>query len=261
MRVHVGSLPVEVERAEAARFHRPLLLVHGLWTGAWIWAPLARYLGHRGWESWAPALLDADAAPAGHAAIVDALEAVVARLPVAPIVIAHDAGVAAALGLAARAELPAVVAVAPVVAPPEGGRGLLAGPRFWRYRLAGRRVAPPRGGALRAFLGGAEEAPAAALRPEAGARFRALMGARHGLPALPGLPGLVVASGADPVSPPATARALAARYGWEHQVLPARGHFPMLEAGWEGLADDVHRWIVRTLGAELLAFLDEEEER
>jgi hypothetical protein len=32
----------------------------------------------------------------------------------------------------------------------------------------------------------------------------------------------------------------------------------MLAPGWEHLADDVHRWLVRTLGEKLLAFLDDD---
>jgi hypothetical protein len=33
-----------------------LLLLHGFWTGSWIWQPLVTYLAHRGWESWAPSI-------------------------------------------------------------------------------------------------------------------------------------------------------------------------------------------------------------
>jgi len=60
--------------------------------------------------------------------------------------------------------------------------------------------------------------------------------------------------------PHAAMRAVATRFGWTRRAYAGRGHFPMLEPGWENVADDVHRWIVQTLGAELLAFLDEEED-
>jgi hypothetical protein len=43
-------------------------------------------------------------------------------------------------------------------------------------------------------------------------------------------------------------------------VYAGHGHCALIEPGWEALADGVHRWIVRTLGAHLLAFLDEDDD-
>ncbi len=253
MRTDVGGITVELTRPESARFRHPLLLVHGLWTGTWIWEPLATYLAHRGWESWAPSFPDlADASGRTRA-----LERVILALPAPPVVITHDAGLLAALPLAKSAATPAMVAVAPLVPPRAGGaRGLFAWPQFWGARLVGAAVAPPRGTGARAFLGRATAARDR-LRADSGSLFRAIASGRLDLPAQSEVPGLVVAGGTDAVVSERATRAVAARLGWDHCALPGGGHFALLEPQWEAVVDEVHRWIVRTLGAELLLFLDD----
>lgn len=254
MRTHVGTLPVEITRPESAKFHHPLLLLHGLWTGDWIWQPFATYLAHRGWESWAPSFTP----PVGDDPR-DVLARVVAAMPAAPVVVAHDVGVLAAAA-AVGAATPALVAIAPLISPAEshGFRGIFAWPRFWRARLGGARVAAPRGAAALTLLGAAR-ACGERLTADSGPRFRAVASGAIRLPARLAVPGLVVGGGRDPIVPPTLAATLASRYGWQHREYPERGHFPMLEPGWECVADDVHRWIIRTIGAELLAFLDDDD--
>lgn len=257
MRTTIGSLSVELMRAEAARFRRPLLFLHGLWTDASIWLPWAGYLSHRGWESWAPSL-GADPAYPDHRALVDATRSVLVALPEPPIIVAHDLGVVAALELASAIATPAVVAVAPIVAPVDGGRlGRLGLPRFWRARLGASTVGPPPRSLGRTLVG---RASGVSLRPDSGAIFRALVGNRLRLPPRAALPGLVIGGADDPLVRPAAVQVLATRQGWEHHIHPGRGHFPMLEPGWEQVADDVHRWIVRAMGEEILAWLDDEDE-
>jgi hypothetical protein len=236
-----------------------LLLLHGLWTGAWIWQGLGGYLAHRGWESWAPSLLEGDRPWSDHEAMVDAVRAVAVAQPAPPIIVAHDLGIVAAVALAHTLEIPAVVAIAPVLPPSAGGgRSLLRRPQFWRTRL-GAAVAPPPGGGLARALVGAGVDPTR-LRADAGAVVRALAADRLSVPTLASTPGLVVGGPDDPWSPSTATRALAERQGWEHRLEPGCGHLPMLEPGWERRADDLHRWIVRTLGADLLAFVEEEDD-
>jgi hypothetical protein len=254
MRSHIGRLTVEITRPESAKFHHPLLLLHGLWTDTWIWEPVAGYLAHRGWESWAPSLVGLDAADAA-----DALDPVLRALPSVPIIVSHDVGVLLAAACAARTSVPALVAIAPVLPPSESGghRGMFAWPQFWRARLAGRHVPPPRGAARRAFVGDAVGV-GEQLRADSGARFRAIASGGTQLPAQLALPGLVLGGARDALVSETVLRALAARFGWTWRAYPGRGHFLIVEPGWEVVADDVHRWIVRTLGADLLAFLDDE---
>ena len=256
MRTHVAGHAVEVTRPESPKFHHPLLLLHGLWTDAWIWERFATYLAHRGWESWAPSLTAAtaiDSAPA--------LAPIIAALPSTPVVIAHDVATLGAAACAARGIVSAVVAIAPLVAPADmdGVRIVFAWPQFWRARLFGTHVAPPRGSAARVFLGDAIT-HRERLRDDSGPAFRAVASGGVRLPPRIEVPGLVVGGERDVIAPDAAMRAVATLFGWMRRAYAGRGHFPMLEPGWENVADDVHRWIVQTLGAELLAFLDEEED-
>jgi pimeloyl-ACP methyl ester carboxylesterase len=276
MRTHIGGLAVEITRPESAKFHHPLLLLHGFWTGSWIWEPLMTYLAHRGWESWAPSIWSPSGGtssgwrpsgwvPSGAAVAAEiehrtrALDAIVGAMPAPPIVITHDVGLLAIAASAARVPPPAMVAIAPVVAPASasGARGFLAWPQFWRARLIGGHVPPPRGVGARAFLGGAITVRDR-LRADSAGYFRAVASGRVRLPPRIEAPGLVLRGGDDPLTPEDVALDVAAHFGWEERTIPGRGHFAMLESGWEELADQMHRWIVRTLGADLLAFLEED---
>jgi pimeloyl-ACP methyl ester carboxylesterase len=259
MRSRIADLPVEITRPESSKFNHPLLLVHGLWTGSWIWERLTPYLAHRGWESWAPSLL-AGARPLDFAQSVAALTRVASALDAVPVVVAHDAGVVLASAVAAQLPVPALIAIAPVVAPADAGVALpfYRWPRFWRSRAWGARLPPPRD--VRQVAGAALDACRGRLVADSGALFRALAASRIRLATCVGRPGLVVSGGADPISPPAFGAALAARLAWEHRVIDARGHFLMLERGWEAMADEIHRWAVQRLGSDLLALLDDEED-
>ncbi len=252
MRCRVGQIPVDVSRAESARFRFPILLLHGLWTGSWIWQPLAGFLAHRGWELWAPSLLEAELPPVEQAS-ASWIQRVRDALPSPPILIAHDTASVAAVSLADALEAPALVAVAPVVAPVDAGeRGIFAWPRFWAARLWGPTVAPPAGSAARTFLGSVGGRDR--LLPDSGPGFRALASGRALLPGRVGCPGLIVAGARDLVATPVVGARIAERYGWPCRIYEGRGHFPMLEGGWEHLASDLHRWIVQTLGERVVLF-------
>ncbi len=261
MRSRVGDLSVEITRPESARFRHPLLLLHGLWTGAWIWEGFATYLAHRGWESWAPDLRSATPF-ADHASVVSALERMTGALSAPPIIIAHDAGLVAAALLAIHLPVPAVVGIAPLTPPADAGphQSLFSWPRFWWLRRRGMVAHPPSGAAARTFLGSPPAFAVERLVPDSGAIFRALASSNVRMPPAVRCPGLVLSGDADAVSPPAEGARLAARLGWEAQTYARRGHFAMLEKGWEEVADGAHRWVVRTLGAGLLMLLEESEE-
>jgi hypothetical protein len=223
-----------------------------------VWERLTPFLAHRGWESWAPSVLAPDA-PRSFAALADAVERVARAMPGPPIVVTHDAGVVLAADLVRRVAAPAVVVLAPVLGAPRAspfGRAVA-----WLASILSRgavtaRTAdtPPRGRFADAFVGRA-----------AGARERLVADAvltAAVVPTVsfsPGPPGLVVAGDDDRISAP-IAGELARRAGWETRVYRGRGHFLQLEPGWEEIGGEVHRWVVRTLGAGLLAMLDEDDE-
>jgi pimeloyl-ACP methyl ester carboxylesterase len=255
MRTKVGGVAVEITRPESAKFRHPLLLVHGLWTASWVWEPFATYLAHRGWESWAPSLLEVADAPAR----TRVLEEIVRSFSEPPIVITHDAGLAVAAPLAANRAVVAVAALAPLVGPSTGSgrRGLFAWPQFWLPRIFAASVPPPRGAGAQAYLGRAV-ASLDRLRPDSASFFRALASGSVVLPTATEVAGMVIMGAEDAIVAECDARDVATRLGWGQRTLPGRGHFALLEADWETLADEVHRWIVRTLGAELLLFLEDD---
>jgi pimeloyl-ACP methyl ester carboxylesterase len=249
MRFSLGSLPVDVVRAEAARFRHPLLFVHGLWTGSWIWHGFMGYLAHRGWESWAPSFLEGGVAEADR---VEQLIEVCRAMPAVPVVIGHDAGAILAATLAAKVASPAVVTIAPSLPGPESVHRL---PRFWAARWFGSRVDPPSGPAAGLMIDEPDR-----LRPDSGRFFRALASGTLGMPTESVASGLVVCSTDDALCPSATAALLARNYGWAFEEWPTSGHAPMLRQGWEAHADRLHRWLVLTLGEDLLAWLDDEND-
>ena len=247
MRTLFRGVAVDVARAEASRFRRPLLFVHGLWTGSWIWQGFMGYLAHRGWDSWAPSFLEDERAGTDR---VPLLVDLCRTLPAPPVLVAHDAGAHVAADLAAAIAAPALVAIAPLLSRRDVGRaGVFTWPRLWRARLLGATVPPPAGGAAAEYCERFD-----LLRPDSAALFRRLAAA-----SLPRAerPSLAIGSAGDRTSRAADIERLARERGWAFHRHDGRGHFPTAEPGWERLADEVHRWLVRTLGEELLAFLDE----
>lgn len=256
MRIFPAGVAVDVVRAESARFRHPLLLVHGLWTGSWIWSDFAAYLAHRGWESWAPSFLDGGAGGDSADRRHQLLE-VCRALPAPPVLLAHDAGVVTVAKIAVGIGAPAIVAIAPLLPGADGGEStIFSRPQFWPARFFARRVNPPRGHAARVLLAGLTD-DASHLRPDSGPFFRSLLAGAERLPDDVPRPGLLVCSRNDPITPPIQGERLACRFDWSFHLHGTPGHFPMLAPGWEELVDHVHRWLVRTLGEKLLTFLDD----
>lgn len=255
-----ASLTVEVVRAEWARFRHPLLFLHGLWTGSWIWSDLAGYLAHRGWESWAPSLLGESYSPDAEER-VRALTEVCRAMPAPPVIVAHDAALGAASALALAVHAPAIVAIAPWL-PPRGGRlGLLSDRRFWAGALFAALVAPPTGEPLHPSLVGIQ-GHLTRLRPDSGPFFRSLFSDAERLFATArSQTGLVIAARDDRATSVDGAKRLASELQWSFDVHETSGHFPMLtDDRRERLADQIHRWIVQAIGRELLLWEDGEED-
>lgn len=212
------------------------------------------YLAHRGWECWAPNLLEV---PAGRTALdrVRRLEEICRELPAAPIIIAHDAGAVVSTLAASQVDAPAVVAIAPLVGHIDGGEanGLYAWPEFRRARWIGRSVSPPHGDVATSFRGETGDQ----LRPDSGPLFRALARGVLRYPSGPLPPGLVVCGAEDPAASPRSCERLLERFGWTLHVLQTTSHFPMLHPGWESVAALVHRWILRTMGERVMEWTDE----
>jgi pimeloyl-ACP methyl ester carboxylesterase len=254
MSIRPGSLKVEVVRAESARFRHPLLLLHGLWTGGWIWRDFAGYLAHRGWDSWLPSF----AGECSEGERVRQLAELRSILPAPPIIVAHDASLVIAVDAAATLDAPALVGVSPLVGVTCGASlGVLTRPQFWVARLFGGTLRPPRGSAGRALLAGIgrESEP---LRADSGAFLESVL--RKEIPAATARPGLLVLATDDPILPPQAAERLARTLGWSLDLQGTAGHFPMRAPGWDLVADRVHRWLVRAIGEDLLLLAADDSE-
>jgi len=264
------ELDVEITRAESPRFAHPLLLIHGLWTGSWLWARIAGYLGHRGWESWAierPGRTELGRGarePMSVSEVVERCVKTVAAMDAPPIVVAHDAGAVLALRLVRILGAPAAVLMAPVLPGYGMRRALIGGVRRAAASVLGRCLGPPEGPAAEALFRGADAATRELIQSrvvDEDGRFLydLLRGGEPPLEIAGRLPVLVVSGSDDAVVPPAVAHAVASDLGGSFIVLPG-GHWLPMEEGWRETIGQVHRWIVHTLGDPLLLFREEDGE-
>ena len=89
----------------------------------------------------------------------------------------------------------------------------------------------------------------ARLVPESGRAAREVALGRIAVdPARLRCPVLVVAAERDAITPVAIGRKLASRYRAEYRELAGHAHMPMLEEGWEAVADDLLGWLKGRLG-------------
>jgi non-heme chloroperoxidase len=241
----------------AAPTRAPVLCLHGLFAGAWVFERFLPLLAARGhpasslsFRGHPPASPTPDI---GHISISryldDAIEAV--RSLDRPIVVGHSLGGLVALMLAARDLVRAAVLVSP--APPRGIT-VLSGPllmRMWRYvpEMLGSRPFLPTADDLDALvLNQVDESARGAIRarlvPDSG---RAARQAALGVFAVPAeavrVPLFVVASEHDRFIPPGVGARVAARYGAPLHLARGHGHFLFGEPGWEEHAATMLDWI------------------
>jgi pimeloyl-ACP methyl ester carboxylesterase len=264
MQGRIGHIRIESMAAETAKFTAPMLLVHGLWCAAPVWRKFMGYLAHRGWACHALNLRGRGVAKSEPAIarvcfadyqsdvrqVIDACEA-------PPVVVGHDLGGLLALSCAPSTAR-AIVALAPLVP-----RSIAAVPTLARYSLwaglaaLGNRALPPPRGKLGAACFGSG-APGGTLA-DSGCVVRELARKSFRLPTGSNAPALVLAGARDPFCPPSTAQALAQHFQTSLVIAPDGGHAMPWEPGWEQRADDVHRWLIQTLGEPLLALREEPE--
>ena len=283
MKQYLATLSAELSVPERNKFTAPLLLIHGLWTGSWMWQNIATALSLRGWECWA---LDLRRHPGsqsnddtiGKIRLEDDIEAVataIQQLWAPPVVWGADLGALIALQAATllTSGAPrALICSAPLLPrswiPDERPALPLVRLPALPALLWGRSLAPPRLSMAQEFLfpgftPALQQQLHTQLRPDSGTVVRTLT--RHGgnglkqpESTLPG-PLFVVRGQRDRMSSAAACEWLVAHLQADQHIYPDLGYWLYSGPSAIRLVTDVHRWIIQALGEPLLVPPEDEE--
>jgi non-heme chloroperoxidase len=256
--VVLGGLDVKRVRAIGRPAPAPILFVHGMWAGAWVWDNWLAFFAARGWDGYALNLRgragSRPVADIGRVALAEYVDdaASVARRLGDVIVIGHSMGGLIAQALAARLDPVAVVAVTPAaprgIWPLRSAALVMATLRHAPAFVRSRPLMPSRRLMTRLALGQlpAEEREAVyrKLVPESARQARdiALRGFAVDAAAVR-CPMLVVAAQHDRITPPSVVRRVAHRYRATLYEYPGFGHMVPLEPRWRDVALDVAAWL------------------
>ena len=263
MEQRIDNFLFQYEQPEPTKFKWPLVLFGELFTTRRHLGSLLGYLATMGWEGWIPDLREAsNSSPSdlnleGGAELArKSLEALAREL----IVIGHGLGGLMALKLASEPYVKAAVAIAPLA--PGFSSPLYASAKTL-FGLRKSTLAPPKKKVLLDMMVGVEpglfEPLAARLVPEPSALVDDIEHNRIELPkADRSAPRLIIAGQDDLISPPDRLRELASEIGAQFRAIDRRGHWLIGGRALERAASEAHRFLVRSLGEELLLLFPEE---
>ena len=255
--IRVGDLTVSVVKPATPSRRPPVLLVHGMFGGAWMWERYQELLARHGYESHALDLrghhqsrpVSGIGAVPVSAYVEDALE--VARRLELPFVIGHSMGGLIAQKVAEAGACRALVLAA--AAPPRwipvvSWLLLRKQLKYLRAILTHQPLLPdrPDADALMFNRTPREQANLEYVRlvPESGrAAFDLSVGTVAVREARVTCPVLVIAGRDDRFVVPRVARALAAKYNAELRLYDSFAHHIISEPGWEGPAAEVVEWM------------------
>jgi pimeloyl-ACP methyl ester carboxylesterase len=262
----LGRFPCAVERPEPLKFAWPIILLPDLFSSVRHLAVVRGYLATIGWEVYAPDLrvtAEMESARAQSEFSFSDLLALSGQaldaLGRGAIILGHGAGGLAALKLAERAEVRAAVAYAPLL-PGFKSRlstGLAARFSIWRRGVIG----PPRGRKLFEFVADADpfqrDAIIRMMAPESAKLVSDI--ARGEIAFAPAAaPRLIVAGDSDVFAPLDKSEALAKSIGATFAKIAGRGHWLVGGRALERAIAETQRFLVRSLGQELLLLYPEE---
>lgn len=255
--MRVGNLSVAVERPVAASGTPPVLLLHGIFSGAWQWEKYQSLLARHGYESHAVNLRGRPGSrPVKDIGTVriqdyvaDAME--VARSLGRPIVIGHSMGGLLAQKVAEAGACRALVLIS--AAPPRWIPALNAVllsrlVKYLRELLLFEPLFPARPDANVLMFNRTPPADAdrdyRMLIPDSGrAAFELAFGVEAVHAPRVTAPVLVLCGGDDRFVAPRVARAVAKKYGVTARVYDHFAHHIITEPGWEGPAAEVVEWL------------------
>jgi pimeloyl-ACP methyl ester carboxylesterase len=264
MATTLGGIAAEFFPPEAVKFKRPLLLVHGPWTGSWCWREWATHFANLGWECWAanwPARQGSDAQELAALSFDRCVEDVrtAIRTLSSPVVLAHSFGGLIALKAAYREPASALIFLSgPLTLRAAGSEAL----RSFRLKYS------PLIFLRRPFVLQEKDLVSFWLRSVPQSRRRLITSTmvtesavlirdlllglpERGEPPL-SIPALVVGGLGDALIPTGALRARAMELGAELLEYPDHGHWLFGENNGERIVRDVHRWVIRKLGQGIL---------
>lgn len=253
----VDTLTVAVERPATPSAKPPVLLLHGMFGGAWYWEGYQQYLARRGYESHAINLRGHHGSRpvrdlgklSLHDYVADAME--VARSLGMPHVIGHSMGGLIAQKVAETGACRSAVLLAsapPRWIPPVSWLLLRKQIKYLPDLLLMKPLMPDRGDADALMFNRTPLSERAAfferLVPESGrAGLELSLGAIGVHASRVSCPVLVVCGTDDHFVVPRVARALSRKYRAPLRTYPAFAHHIMSEPGWEAPASDVVAWL------------------
>ena len=254
---NVDTLTVAVERPVASDSRPPVLLIHGMFGGAWYWEAYQAFLARNGFESHAINLrghhgsrpVAAIGRVSLHDYVRDALD--VARSLGNPLVIGHSMGGLIAQKVAEAGQCRAVVLLAaapPRWIPPVSWLLLRKQIKYIKDLVLFRALMPDRGDADALMFNrtpiSERDRFFSRLVAESGrAGLELSLGALVVHASRVSCPVLVVSGTEDRFVVPRVARALARKYHAPLRTYDNFAHHIMSEPGWEGPAADVVSWM------------------
>lgn len=256
------GIHIETHQPERRSRKPPLLLVHGVLTGSWLWTEFAAYLAERGWEAHAMNLrghftsAPADLESTSMADYADDVAVAMRQLARPTVIIGW--GIGALAGLIQASRQPDRVLGLVLLAPSPPAAALPRRPA--EHELRG---VPPvydaawwgwtgTTGELRARMPDMDEQDIAKMRElldgarESGlARRERMRGVAIHTASLADVPSLVIGAGHDDVIHPNEARHTADLLGAAYEYFPAASHFGLVmgEHSWPDVAASVLGWL------------------
>jgi pimeloyl-ACP methyl ester carboxylesterase len=265
---NLGRFPAQTELPEPVKFAWPIVVLPELFTTVRHLAPLVGYLATIGWEVFAPdlhAVIGRDGTPAlekiDFAKLTEMAGEAVAALGREAIVIGHGVGGLVALKLAERPGVKAAVAIAPLA---PGFRtplfvNLSNRIRIWR----GLALNPPTRRMLYEFVADSDVHSRTQIIKmlTVGATAAAMDVVNDHIAFVSAdktAARLIVAGESDIFAPYQKLEAFANRIGAPIAKIPGRGHWLIGGRGLERAIAEIQRFLVRSLGRDLLLLYPEE---
>jgi pimeloyl-ACP methyl ester carboxylesterase len=261
-----GSL-AERYPPEQAKFKSPLVLVHGVWSGAWCWQSWATHFCNLGWECIAVDLRrrskpnpPKNLSRLSFDDCVRDLTEIIRSFSIPPILLAMNLGALMALKAFEKAKLSALILVSPSSPANIADAQSRAQRLLWlkyRWLTVLRRPFRIAEKDFRThFLTSLPENLQRALYQrtllEPSAVAREFLAARvHVTSGILSCPLLVLGGSEDNLTPTATSNRLTQWLGGEFREYRGQGHW-LIEQDGESIVRDIHRWIIRKLGEKIL---------